>query len=96
MSHCFNLFHQTWYSHKHDICLLSWSQFLITNLFHNQIFNPLLKKHALCILTLFLKCDHIQLPELYILTKYREIDMDFTIFGSSPKNFVKIVQHLRM
>ena len=34
---------------------------------------------------LFLKCDHIQLPELYILTKYRKIDMDFTIFGSSLK-----------
>ena len=34
---------------------------------------------------LFLKCGHIQLPELYILTKYRKIDMDFTIFGNSVK-----------
>ena len=34
---------------------------------------------------LFLKWDHIQLPELYILKKYRKIDMDFTIFGNSAK-----------
>ena len=34
---------------------------------------------------LFFKCDYIQLPELYILTKYRKIDLDFTIFGNSAK-----------
>ena len=34
---------------------------------------------------LFLKCDHIQFLELYILTKYRKIDMGFTIFGNSVK-----------
>ena len=38
---------------------------------------------------LFLKCDHIQLLELYILTKYRKIDMDFTIFSSSAKHKIR-------
>ena len=33
-------------------------------------------------MVLFWKCDHNQLSEKYVLTKYREIDMDFTIFGS--------------
>ena len=33
-------------------------------------------------MVLFWKCDNIQLSEKYVLAKYREIDMDFTIFGS--------------
>ena len=40
---------------------------------------------------LFLKCDHIQLPKLYILKKYREIDMDFTIIGSSLKQKIRAI-----
>ena len=50
-----------------------------------QVFSQFSRKRAHD--DIIFKCDHIQVPVLYVLTKYIEIDMGFTmhVFYSSPK-----------